>query len=183
MNCNKIIDSIYRGENGDSVDPGFIEGLKIEMHLLFCMDCRERLRRFNLCNKILREDFLPESPDLEDTIMAHIAEEAQVGTRITVTEGFSFRGWSIAGLVLLISLATIFFGMDFNKVALASGTLFVIPVGITVGLALSIYGALFIASHLERLSRKFGLGSPETMELSELDAGMAGRLPGPESEH
>jgi len=174
MDCKKVIDSMYDNEDGgfgDFTAPSFLESLKIEVHLLFCPACREKLRRLNLCKKILREDFLPESPGLEDAIMSTIAVEDLADTQAAVPEGFSFRGWTIAGLVLLVSMATIFFGMDFNRVALASGTSFIIAIGITMGLALSIYGALFIASHLERLSRRFGLESPEAENLPALNSG------------
>jgi len=58
---------------------------------------------------------------------------------------------------MLISLATVFFGLEFNKVALIAGMSFTIPIGITIGIALTSYGALFIGSHLKDLSERFGL--------------------------
>ena len=34
---------------------------------------------------------------------------------------------------------------------------FLLPVGITIGVVLTTYGALFIGSHLKELSERFGL--------------------------
>jgi len=79
------------------------------------------------------------------------AEEAEL------PGGFSTRGWVIAGMVMLVSLATAFFGMDFNRVALAAGMSYMIPVGITIGIALTCYGALFVGSHLKEFTERFGL--------------------------
>jgi hypothetical protein len=47
--------------------------------------------------------------------------------------------------------------MDFEKVAHRQGSSFLIPVGITIGVVVTGYGALFIASHLKELSERFGL--------------------------
>jgi hypothetical protein len=68
-----------------------------------------------------------------------------------------FGGWVITGLVVLFSLATSFMGMDFISVATAQGSSFLLPLGITIGLVVTGYGALFIGSHLKELSDRFRL--------------------------
>jgi hypothetical protein len=70
---------------------------------------------------------------------------------------FSLRGWVIIGVIILVSLATSFFGRPFTTVAAAQGMAFLLPVGITVGIVITGYGALFIGSHLKELSERFGL--------------------------
>jgi len=104
-------------------------------------------------------------PDLETAVMSMINAEEEAANTAEIAEamnaeiigGFSIRGWIIAGIVMLLSLATVFFGLEFNKVALIAGMAFTIPIGITIGIALTSYGALFIGSHLKTLSNRFGL--------------------------
>jgi hypothetical protein len=47
--------------------------------------------------------------------------------------------------------------MDFIKIAASEGSSYMLPLGITIGAAVTCYGAVFIGSHLKELSRRFGL--------------------------
>jgi hypothetical protein len=159
MSCEKILDKVYE-YSGDPDAMPLVTRIRIGLHLLVCPDCAQEVERFEVCRDILRSEFLPPAPGLEDTVMAMIAAEEDEAIEAEEMEspgGFSTRGWIIAGLVMLVSLATAFFGLDFNKVALAAGMSFMIPVGITIGIALTCYGALFIGSHLKEFSERFGL--------------------------
>jgi hypothetical protein len=160
MKCDKVMETIYycTGE-----DVPLFQQLQLTLHLIFCPDCAREVKRFELCRGILHGDFLPPSPDLEESIMNMIACEESGIAAAPETEtyaapgGLSTRGWVIAGLVMLVSLASAFFGLDFNKLALSEGMAFLLPVGITIGIVLTSYGALFIGSHLKELSERFGL--------------------------
>ncbi|MCL2127727.1 MAG: peptidoglycan-binding protein [Treponema sp.] len=152
MNCGKIRDIVYEQEK-----MSFLTRALVGLHLLFCPDCAREIERFETCRDIMLSDFPPASPGLEDAVMAMIAAEEAETPESEVPGGFSTRGWVIAGVAMLVSLATAFFGLDFNKVALAAGISFMIPIGITIGIALTSYGALFIGSHLKELSERFGL--------------------------
>ncbi|MDR0315407.1 MAG: peptidoglycan-binding protein [Treponema sp.] len=162
MSCAKILDTVYeyygRELRGETSMPLLLR-IQVGLHLLVCPDCAQEVERFEVCRDILRYDFLPPSPPLEDSIMAMIAEEENSETEnpVTIPGGLSTRGWVIAGIIMLVSLATAFIGLDFNKVALAAGMSFLVPVGITIGIALTGYGALFIGSHLKELRERFGL--------------------------
>ena len=156
MNCAKILDSYF----ADSEPQSLFTRIHIGLHLLACPDCTRKIERFELCKDMLSNEFFPPSPCLEHTVMAMVAAEEgkPLGAEeAEVSGGFSTRGWVIAGLVMLVSLATVFFGLDFNKVALAAGISFMVPIGITIGIALTCYGALFIGSHLKELTERFGL--------------------------
>jgi len=134
--------------------------IQVGLHLLLCPDCAQEVERFEVCRDMLRFDFLPPSPGLETAVMAMIAAEDSsmaAAQEAEVPGGFSTRGWVVAGLLMLLSLATVFFGLEFNKVALAAGMSYMIPIGITIGIALTSYGALFIGSHLKELTERFGL--------------------------
>jgi hypothetical protein len=107
----------------------------------------------------MRHDFFPYSPELENSIMKKIAFEEDITetAHYPIPGGISTRGWVFAGLVILVSLATAFFGLDFKKVADETGMSFLLPVGITVGIVLTVYGVFFIASHLKELIERFDL--------------------------
>ena len=159
MNCAKIMDIVYEQE-----DMSLLNRIKVGLHLLVCPDCAQEVERFEVCRDILNNDFMFPAPDLEDPVMSMIntgeaANTAEIAEAMNaeVTGGFSIRGWIIAGIVMLVSLATVSFGLGFHKMALISGMSFTIPIGITIGLALTSYGALFIGSHLKTLSERFGL--------------------------
>ena len=155
MNCEKILEKVYGPE-----ELSLLDRAQVGMHLLFCPECAQEVERFELCKDMLRSDFLPPSPGLENSIMAMVNAEESEAPELQEAEqpgGFSTRGWVIAGLVLFVSLATVFLGLDFNKIALAAGMAFMIPVGITIGIALTSYGALFVGSHLKELTERFGL--------------------------
>jgi hypothetical protein len=160
MSCEKILDKVYE-YSGDGPDAmPLVTRIRIGLHLLVCPDCAQEVERFEVCRDILHSEFLPPAPGLENTVMAMIAAEQNEAAEAEEAElpgGFSTRGWIIAGLVMLVSLATAFFGLDFNRVALAAGMSFMIPVGITIGIALTCYGALFVGSHLKEFCERFGL--------------------------
>jgi hypothetical protein len=155
MNCEKILDIVYEQE-----DMSLFNRIRVGLHLLVCPDCAQEVERFEVCRDILHNDFIFPAPDLEDAVMSMLSageEESDEVQKAEITGGFSIRGWIIAGIVMLVSLATVFFGLEFNKVALIAGMAFTIPIGITIGIALTSYGALFIGSHLKTLSERFNL--------------------------
>jgi len=164
MDCAKILEKVYESYGEEPHVLSLPAQAQIYLHLLFCPDCERKVASLETCREVLNNDFLPPSPDLENSVMAMIsfgenADEEDVLKEIAENSpgGFSTRGWVIAGLVMLVSLATAFFGMEFNQIARAAGVSFLIPVGITIGIALSCYGAIFIGSHLKKLTERFGL--------------------------
>ncbi|MCL2557875.1 MAG: peptidoglycan-binding protein [Treponema sp.] len=157
MKCRKIIDIIYEMD-----DAPFLDRALAAAHLLFCESCSAEARRLREGMDAMGEASFPPAPSaIEDSVMALIAEEegAFEPADFAAPGGFSFKGWIAAGVVMLVSLATIFFGMEFSNVARAAGMSFMIPIGITIGILLTVYGALFIGSHLKKLSQRFGLES------------------------
>lgn len=159
MSCGKILDTVYDYAGGEPM-PLLLQ-IRIGLHLLICPDCAQEVERFEVTRDILRSDFLPPAPSFEDSVMAMIAleeGESLVAEEAPVTPGgLSTWGWVITGLIILVSLATAFLGIDFNKIALAAGMSFMLPVGITIGIVITSYGAFFIGSHLKELSQRFGL--------------------------
>jgi len=155
MSCEKILEKVYEMDDSMSL----FTRIRIGLHIITCPDCAQEVERFEVCKDILRNDFFPSAAGIEDTVMAMVtAEEAEAAAEeVEIPGGLSTRGWVIAGLVIFVSLATAFFGLDFNHVAVAAGISFMIPVGITIGIVLTCYGALFIGSHLKEFTERFGL--------------------------
>jgi hypothetical protein len=145
----------YSQDGGENSMP-LLSQIQVWAHTLFCSDCAEEIERYQTAITIMKEDFFPPSPDIEDSIMAKIDAE-QADEEYAAPGGISTQGWVIAGVVILVSLVTAFFGLDFKRLALESGMSFMLPVGITIGIVLTTYGALFIGSHLKELSERFGL--------------------------
>jgi len=131
--------------------------LRIELHLLFCPECTRELRNLQCLEEIMKTDFIPNSPDFEKPVMECLYEEADPEEKIDAPAGFSFRGWVLIGFFVLLSLSSSFFGISFGVIANEEGLSFLLPVGITIGIVLTCYGAFFIASHLKELSTRFRL--------------------------
>jgi hypothetical protein len=164
------MDKVYEYSGEESV-PLLVQ-IQIALHLFFCADCTQAYKRFEVTRDVLKNDFLPPAPDFSDPIMMQVYKEEDL-TENTFAEidltgeglnetsnapaGLSTRAWVIIGLAVLLSLASSFFGLDFNKLADTAGMSFLLPIGITIGVVLTVYGAFFIGSHLKELSERFGL--------------------------
>jgi len=167
MDCSKVKDLIYEysgNEYGQS-SMSVLDQIQISLHTFFCQNCAREIELYENARNILREDFSAHSSELltnsklEDAIMMKIAEEELYDAQesYTAAGGISTRGWVIAGLIIMISLVTAFLGIDFKNLASESGMSFLLPIGITIGVVVTTYGALFIGSHLKELSERFGI--------------------------
>ena len=164
MDCHTVMDALYEAEKDSPLQRGtfgalspIITQVQIGIHLLCCPDCARELRNMRRLEEIMRTDFFPPSPDFEDLLMERLYEETDREEEIDAPTGFSFRGWVIIGFFVLFSLSSSFFGVNFVEIANTEGLSFLLPVGLTVGMILTCYGALFIGSHLKELSSRFRL--------------------------
>jgi hypothetical protein len=156
MKCNNVLDMIYDADESLSFKQRFC----LAFHILFCGHCAARLTRYEEVRYALRTSFFPPAPDLSDLIMDRInriyeEEDRDDEPVFDIPGGVPTRGWVIVGFIVLLSLATLFFGSDFTAVALDQGSSFLVPLGLTIGIVLTSYGALFIGSHLKELSERF----------------------------
>ncbi|MCL2801510.1 MAG: peptidoglycan-binding protein [Treponema sp.] len=157
MNCSKIMEMYYEDdENSFSL----LNQFQIVLHTFFCPHCAEEIENYKSALTIMKEDFFPApSAETENSIMTLVnSEQTESSYSPSFIPGVpSTRGWVIAGIVLIVSFVTAFFGFDFQKLASESGMSFMLPMGITIGLVLTTYCILFIGSHLKELSERFGL--------------------------
>jgi len=163
FDCSRIKNLIYEYSGSSQYSEGsmpLIDQIQVGLHTFFCQNCARETALYENARNILREDFFIQSPELEDSIMVKIAAEEELSDTqecYAAPGGISTRGWVIAGLIIMISLVTAFFGIDFKNLASESGMSFLLPIGITIGVVVTTYGALFIGSHLKELSERFGL--------------------------
>jgi len=155
MDCRTVRETVDLSEKDDFFP--LLTRLRIELHLLFCPECTKELRNLQGLEEIMKADFIPHCPDFEKPVMECLYEEADPEEKTDAPAGFSFRGWVLTGFFVLLSLSSSFFGISFSEIANEEGLSFLLPVGITIGIVLTCYGALFIASHLKELSTRFGL--------------------------
>jgi len=156
VSCKKYLDIFYEDD-----DMNLADQIRVGIHAFFCPECSNEIQKYASARSIMKEDFFISPPEIEDALMARIAleisnEEEQSELRI-VPGVISTRRWVIAGVILMVSLVTAFFGLDFKNLASESGMSFMLPMGITIGIIVTTYGALFIGSHLKELSERFGL--------------------------
>jgi hypothetical protein len=154
MNCDKAITILYE-RYGD--DFSLRERLYLAFHILFCGRCALSLRRLESARELFTTGFFPPSPDFEDTVMSKIYAEAEENSVLETPAGLSTRGWVVVGIIALVSLTTLFFGSDFDSISSLHGSSFLLPLGIMIGLFVTVYGSLFIGSHLKELSERFRL--------------------------
>jgi hypothetical protein len=158
VSCHSIIEKIFESAGERPLSP--LSHVQIAVHLLFCPQCAREVKKLEILQDIMKNDFFPPSPDFTELVMDQLAltyQEDMDREFIDAPTGISFRGWVITGFIILISLSTSFFGIDFIKVANTQGSSFLLPIGLTIGIVLTGYGALFIGSHLKELSNRFGL--------------------------
>ena len=140
--------------------------LALELHLLFCPRCASALRRYRLGRELLASSFqdpelkIPslELPDLGSPVMARLFDDKSFSEQQEgAVDALSFRRWVITGCVIVISLVSVFFCLDFMELSASAGSSLIIPMGLTIGIFISAYSALFIGSHLKELSERFNL--------------------------
>jgi len=156
VSCKKYLDMFYEDD-----DMNLINQIRVGIHAFFCSECSNEIQKYESARSIMKEDFFQSPPEIEDALMARITLEVTDGEEQfesnLVPGGISTRRWVIAGIILMVSLVTAFFGLDFKNLASESGMSFMLPMGITIGIIVTTYGALFIGSHLKELSERFGL--------------------------
>jgi hypothetical protein len=153
MDCHTVMDTVYESEKDSSLS--MLTHIRIGFHLFFCPGCAAELRNLQRLEEIMRTDFLPPSPGFEESIMECLYKDICEKEESDAPAGFSFRGWVIIGFFVLLSLSSSFFGMNFIEIAQTEGLSFLLPVGLTIGMVVTCYGALFIGSHLNELSSRF----------------------------
>jgi hypothetical protein len=159
MNCSKILDLVYEYSGSEFAPEDsmpLFDQIQVWLHSAFCPYCTREIEGLEEARNIMRRDFFASSAGLEDSIMAKITAEKDIEP-YAVPGGISTRAWAVTGLIILVSLAAAFFGLDFQKIADETGISFLLPVGITIGIVLTAYCVFFIGSHIREFTERFDL--------------------------
>ncbi|MGO8695234.1 MAG: hypothetical protein ACLQMF_16350 [Rectinemataceae bacterium] len=117
-------------------------------HLDSCDLCRAKVKAFQKAILTFSEDIasLPSAAEgeFDDRVMAivRLLPEPQ-------HEFFTVRDWIIAGFVILLSMALMPLGQDFERLLAVFGTSFALPLALVLGLGITIYGVLFVGTHID----------------------------------
>jgi len=155
MDCKTIIDSFDGSDRYEDIP--ILTQLKTGFHLLFCPECSLELKKMQRLEEIMKTEFFPGETDLSESVMESLNNEINLNPGTDAPAGFSFRGWVITGFFMLLSLVSVFFGVNFIEIAEIEGLSFLLPIGLTIGMILTGYGAFFIGSHLKEISMWFRL--------------------------
>jgi hypothetical protein len=147
----------YFRDRYDRLDAGEDPGILLRAHLALCPACREEAartkaalaayRNTNYRADDYREDRSgPRSDRIEERVMA--AVRILPKPRRVV----AFRDWIVSGLVIAVSMALIPFGNDFNSIKAIFGRSFTLPLMLALSLVITLYGAVFIATHMDELA-------------------------------
>lgn len=135
----------------DRLDAGERPGLLLRLHLMSCPSCREEFERSEAAIASYRRAFGAEaspsggSDDLEERIMA------AVRLLPPPKRSGGLRNWILVGLVIALSMALIPFGDDFNAIKALFGTSYTLPLMLVLGIVITLYGAVFIGTHMAEL--------------------------------
>jgi hypothetical protein len=157
LDCKTVMDSLYERDCDDGSDFSIIFRLRRMLHLFFCAECAAEAERAAIAARLMRDDFMPSPPELSDSIMALVRAE-EVIEFSPEQKTMPLRGWIIAGFFLVLALTSAYFGENYLNIANSSGMSFVLPIGLIIAFVVVGYGATFVATHMELLSKKFGIG-------------------------
>jgi len=131
--------------------------LRIRLHLLFCPNCRkEAARMASLLADMRSFEPVPEDFDMTYCIMRSIlALHSNVPIE---AKNVSMLKWIAAGLLILFSMVVVRFSKTYIWIKAAYGDYFEAPMYLVFGIILTVYIALFIASHIDELSHFTGFG-------------------------
>lgn len=134
----------------DRLDARSAPSAALRRHLESCPSCRasvERLRNAMATARIDDQKPLPASAAIEDHAMAVIRLMPKPQREL-----FSTRDWILAGVVIALSMVFIPLGRDFGVFFSVVGTSYTLPLALVLGLAITVYGALFVGTHIDEVT-------------------------------
>jgi hypothetical protein len=147
------LDFLYYSDEGIP----FIKRLLIAFHVWHCPRCIAHLHALETASTLLEEDFFPPAENIADSVMALVRADEPFSESSCEQEAVSLRAWIITGLALLFSLSSAYLGIDYLTPIDTRTINFMLPVGITVGGAITAFCAIFIGCHIKELSKWLGL--------------------------
>lgn len=142
MNCEVFEERYDRSEDGAKLSPA------LALHLARCPRCAARV---DLRRRALELYRLPGTgPDIASRVLAALPFLPRPHRSV------SLRDWILAGLALSASVILVPAQRVFSLVIEEYGNRWMLPFVLVFGLAVSVFGALFIGTHMDELSGLVG---------------------------
>ncbi|MBP7096913.1 MAG: hypothetical protein KBC36_12610 [Spirochaetia bacterium] len=133
----------------DRADGTRPRGIDAVAHMARCPACRELATRQATALDLYRAPFAGGERDFVRSVMEVLPFLPKPRREV------GLREWAMVGLALAGSSIVAAVSLEAGLAEKAFGTSYVLPLGIVFGLALTAYGLVFIASHLELLAKTF----------------------------
>lgn len=136
-------------ERFDRLDAREEPGSAMKRHLAACDSCRDRYALVERAIQLFSEEGATES-----AAEAAIEERVMAAVRLSPRprrEFFTPRDWILVGLVIFLSVILMPFGHDAERLIGIFGLSFAIPLALVSGLVVSVYGVLFIGTHMDEV--------------------------------
>lgn len=158
MTCEKAFDDYLTLDKGERIP------LSLTQHLLVCPACRTGVRKLTRAERVLASPLA-----LAPTGAAEVNPVVAAAMARIVSSGLSYRPvhddecqitlvrWFIAGVALAAGFAVIPFTSVGEWSKLVFGTAFSVPFYLVCGIAVTVYGGLFIGTNIDFFVKKFGI--------------------------
>lgn len=146
MRCEKLLDRY------DLLDAGEEPGFLMKLHLSTCPGCRAEIERLTRALEEYRSLEEPGDSPLESAEI-DIDERVMSSVRLLPKpkRELHARDWVISGIVIVASMSFIPYDANFSRFKEVFGVSYALPLSLVLGIALTVYGAVFIAAHMEEL--------------------------------
>lgn len=135
----------------DQLDSGEEAGFFLRAHLASCPECRRATDRLEAGLQAWRAAAEADSEALRHGEMVDQRIMAAVLLLPRPRKELHARNWALSGMVIFLSLALIPFSEDFSLLRQLFGEGYSLPLFLVLGLVLTLFGGVFIATHMEEL--------------------------------
>ena len=144
MRCDEFLDRYDRLDSGEEA------GLLLRLHLATCPECRALVAEHEASLEAIRAAAtLPVDATIEEAIEARIM--AAVHLLPAPRRELHARDWAISGFVIFASLALVPIDANYGILRDLFGEGSTMSLYLVLGLVLTIYGAVFIGTHMTEL--------------------------------
>ena len=150
MQCNEVMTNYLKTDSYKNLS------LRVRFHIYFCPDCKKETRLMTKNLDLIKNTppFIMKSSVVDEVMKAIGDNQIQQESR-TVS---NFK-WLLAWAIILASIFMIPFNRQLAWLRESFGGYFELPLVIVLGLAITLYSVIYIATHLEKIKDKVQLNN------------------------
>lgn len=147
MQCENAIQEFLRLDHGEPIPP------EIQKHIDECEGCRRQVTMMQSVFRALEQTGLAETPTgTTDAVMAAVRSGG-----VAAEEPLSVAKWLATGVIIFASIVLVSFSNSHSWLSQMFGVSLELPLSLILGAAITIYGSLFIGTHVDKVAGFFGL--------------------------